>query len=221
MTRGTKKVIFRVIWFWNRTGFWLFHFLSSFLAEPAWLRMSDAREWHSYFLAQEVATANLHETTLFFFPLWGAHICTAKEHWSVSCKTFWEAIFSQFIPGLAVPHWSISHSEKMSHAGWLPILISLMSVELVRASHYSLLLWRRFQGSRWSTTYSACFPSCVMTACCSWLWQVKAFPCLGLVFSKPGTENTSWLHPTIDLLHPTDFWCCRKSVSLCRFTICS
>lgn len=58
-----------------------------------------------------------------------------------------------------------------------------------------------------------------MTACYSWLWQVKTFPCLGLVFSKPGIENTSWLHPIIDLLHPADFWCCRKSVSLCRSQI--
>ena len=44
-----------------------------------------------------------------------------------------------------------------------------------------------------------------MTGCRSWMWQVKAFPCVGLVFSEPGTENTSWLHPIMDLLHPADF----------------
>lgn len=77
-----------------------FGYLTSFLlfwqSQPDFICVMP--EWHSFFLAQDVATANLHETTL-LFPFWGAHICTAKERWSVSCKIFRETV-CQFIPRL-------------------------------------------------------------------------------------------------------------------------
>lgn len=144
MTRGTKEIIFRLIWFWNRIWFCLFDFLSSFLAEPAWLCTSDAREWHSYILSQKVATSNLHETTLLFH--YEVLISVLLKNTGVYHARHLGKLLQSVHPRISSEnessHWNISHLEKMNHAGQFPILISLITVELqlVNASPHSLLL---------------------------------------------------------------------------------
>lgn len=50
-----------------KPDFFFSYFFSSFLAEPAWLHIFDARNVaFIFFLVQEIATANLHKTSLIF-----------------------------------------------------------------------------------------------------------------------------------------------------------
>lgn len=89
-------------------------------------------EWHTCFLAQEVATANLHEMTLIFLSevLISVLLKNTGVYHARHLGKLFQPVHHRTGSENESSHWNISRSEKMSHAGQFPILISLVGIEL-------------------------------------------------------------------------------------------